>query len=117
MIIGITGPIAAGKDTVASYLIKKLGYPMVTLSEIVKEEVKKRGYPLKREYYQLVGNQLRKEYHNGILAELALKKFGKNGIINGIRNPSEAEYLRKALGKATQKLLRNSKSKTKRSWE
>ena len=100
MIIGLTGPIAAGKDTVAKYLVEMLGYRVVSLGEIVKEEVERRGLPLKREYFQLVGNELRQKHHAGILAELALKKLNsKNGIINGIRNPFEVEYLRKELGK------------------
>jgi len=99
MIIGITGPIASGKNSVAKILSKKLNYKIVNLSEIVEEEIKRRNLPLKRENYQKIGNEMRKKYGSDILVKMAVTRLNrKNGIINGIRNPGEIEYLKKRFG-------------------
>lgn len=99
MIIGVTGPIGSGKKLVVKFLSKKLGYKIVRLSDFVEKEIRRKGLELSRENFQRIGNLLRKKYHNGILAEFALKELNKDGIIDGIRNPGEIEYLREKLGK------------------
>lgn len=95
MLIGLTGPLGSGKDTVKNILEKKLSYKSIRLSAIVEEEIRRRKLPFTRENYQNVGDDLRKKYGAHILVKRALEKLGSCcGIINGIRNPAEVEYLR-----------------------
>jgi len=94
MILGVTGSFCAGKDTVAEILIKKSFYHY-SLSDALREELKKKKQPLTRENLQALGNNLRQTHGPGILAQMALQamKSDKNYVITSIRNPGEIEVL------------------------
>jgi len=97
VIIGVTGFNASGKDTFANYLCKK-GFYHVSLSDIIREELKRRKLEETRENLIKFGNELRKKYSPSILAELALEKarkeaFGQHIVISSIRNLYELNYL------------------------
>lgn len=96
MIIGLTGGYAAGKDTVADILIKK-GFSHVSLSDILREELKIRKKKPIRDNLIVIGNELRTNYGPSILAERALLKTkdDKNYVFTSIRNPSEVKLLMK----------------------
>ncbi|RLJ01388.1 MAG: hypothetical protein DRP10_04205 [Candidatus Aenigmatarchaeota archaeon] len=96
MIIGITGKNGSGKTEVANYL-KLKGFEYISLSDILREEAKKRNIRENRENLRNLGNELRKKFGPGILAELALKKIkpDKNYCVDSIRNPNEIAELRK----------------------
>ena len=96
MIIGLTGPMASGKTTIIEAL-KKLGYKVVTLSDMVREEARKRDIEEERENLMAVGQSLREEFGAGILAVRALQKIGEEDmwVVDGIRNPAEVKELRK----------------------
>jgi len=96
MIIGLTGTIASGKDIISDAL-KKRGFIALSLSDEVREECKARGIELTRENLQKLGNDMRKESGNGILAQRILMKITnpqKNYVINGIRNTAEVAELK-----------------------
>lgn len=98
-IIGIVGPLACGKGVVAEYFIKKYGYSSFSLSSIVHDELKKRGITeFTRTTLQDIGDDLRKQEGDGVLAKRAIQllKNRKHAkfIIEGIRNPGEVAYLR-----------------------
>ena len=100
MIIGVTGMYAAGKDTVAEFLIKK-GFNHISLSDFLREEVKKRGMTVTRDNLITTGNELRETHGHGVLGERALKRIKeKEGdyAVTSIRHPAEAKALMK-LGK------------------
>jgi len=97
MIIGLTGTKASGKGEVAE-IIKKRGFAYFSLSDRVREEAAARGlvnYNIKD--LQDIGNDLRKKFGNGALAKrtLEIAKGSENFIIDGIRNPSEIEELKR----------------------
>ncbi|MBS3147243.1 dephospho-CoA kinase [Candidatus Woesearchaeota archaeon] len=96
IIIGLTGPIASGKDIVANYLVKK-GFSYYSLSQIVRDEADSKGLSKSREILQNIGNELRNKHGNKILAERIINKidFNKNSVIDSIRNPGEIEILKK----------------------
>lgn len=94
--IGLVGPIASGKGTVAEHL-KDLGFKAFSLSDKVREEATRRGLEINRENLQNVGDDLRAKFGNQILAErTAFDLIGEtdNIIVDSIRNPGEIEYLR-----------------------
>lgn len=97
--IGLVGPLASGKGEVANHL-KNLGFKTFSLSDKVREEATRRGLVLKREVLQDVGDDLRAEFGNQILAErTAFDLIGETGniVIDSIRNPGEIKYLQNFL--------------------
>lgn len=98
-IFGLVGPIASGKQVLADFL-KVRGYIYVSLSDEVRKETKKRGLSIVRENLQDVGNALRRELGNDILARRALATISQETdllVVDSIRNYAEIEYLRKHL--------------------
>lgn len=95
MIIGLTGKNASGKGKIAEYLKKKSFY-YASLSDIIREELKKEKKPITRLNLINKGNELRKRYGASYLAERVYEKIdlNKNYVIDSIRNPGEVEYLR-----------------------
>lgn len=96
MIIGIVGGYCSGKDTVAEYLINK-GFNHISLSDIIRDEARKRGVEITRDNLIRLGNELRMNYGKSILADRAINKIepNKDYIITSIRNKGEIESLRK----------------------
>lgn len=93
MIIGITGYIASGKDTVAEYLINK-GFNHYSHSDEIRAELKKRNMPSTRDSQFEMGNELRNIYGADYLAVVALQKSKKPTVITSIRVPAEVDRLR-----------------------
>lgn len=99
MIIGLTGPNASGKGEAALY-IKSKGFRYYSLSDMLREEGKKRGIEPTRENLIKLGNTLRRENGPAVLALLAIEKLSKkeNYVVDSIRNPAEIGALRKLTG-------------------
>jgi len=93
-LIGLTGTNGAGKGEVASYFQKK-GYQYFSLSDLIREKLKKETKELTRDNLIKMGNSLRKKFGADILARWALKKVKGKAVIDSIRNPKEVEYLRR----------------------
>jgi dCMP deaminase len=95
MIIGLTGKNGSGKTAVSEYLQRR-GFEYHSLSDEIREEVRRRSMEITREVLIRVGNELRERSGPGILAERILRRLDKshNYVIDSIRNPSEVEVLR-----------------------
>lgn len=100
LIIGLVGPIASGKGVVGKYL-ESAGFTYSSLSDRVREEAVRRGLPLVRKNLQDIGDELRENYGGAVLMELTEKMLtGTDGswVIDSIKNPHEARYLKEKLG-------------------
>ena len=97
MLIGLTGRNASGKGEAAKYLQKKSFY-YHSLSDVIRDEVTKRGVPMTRENLIATGNELRQTFGPAVLAERILARLDndKHYVIDSIRNPSEVEALRRS---------------------
>lgn len=98
--IGVVGQIAAGKGVLIDYLTKELGFVSFSLSSILHQELKKKGIKeFTRKTLQDMGDELRREEGNDVLARRAIeilkKQDKKQIVIEGIRNPGEVEFLKK----------------------
>jgi dephospho-CoA kinase len=96
MIIGITGTLVAGKGTIVNFL-KKEGFKHYSVSDFLKEEIKKRNMKINRDSMVFVANDLREKYSlNYIVEELynKAKNFAGNSIIESLRNPGEIFWLK-----------------------
>lgn len=96
MLIGLTGKNACGKGEVAKYLIQK-GFDYFSLSNVVRDLMKKRKIPITRENMISFANQLRQKYGSSVLADMVIKHLDMttNCIIDSIRNPGEVIAFRK----------------------
>ncbi|MEE8317965.1 MAG: AAA family ATPase [Candidatus Omnitrophota bacterium] len=95
MLIGLTGPNASGKGEAALY-IKAKGFSYDSLSDILREEAKKKGIETSREKLIELGNEARRKNGPSVLALRAIERLPKSGnhIIDSIRNPAEVEALK-----------------------
>jgi len=92
-LIGLTGTNCAGKGEIAAYFEKK-GYTYFSLSDLIREELRKIGKEETRNNLIKMGNELREKGGHDILARLVMKKVKDKSVIDSIRNPREVEYLR-----------------------
>jgi len=106
--IGLSGPMLGGKGTVKEIIESKYKTYSISLSDIVREETRKRGLELIRDNLANVADDLRYKHGPGILAELAIKKvisLGKEAenyeiiLFDSIRNPFEVKEFRQTLKK------------------
>jgi dephospho-CoA kinase len=96
--VGLTGRMASGKGEVAKIFMQH-GYRYISLSDIVREEARKRGKHPNRNEMQDIGDQLRTGRGAGVLGIITKKKIEntkqKKWVIDGIRNPAEIIELKK----------------------
>jgi dephospho-CoA kinase len=97
MVVGLTGPNAAGKGEVAAHL-RDLGFAIHSLSDVVREEAARLGFPPEREHLIRIGNDLRRSGGPGILAERILSRIASRDVVDSIRNPAEVAALRSLPG-------------------
>ena len=95
MIIGITGKNCSGKDTVAE-ILEKMNFHHYSLSDIIREELKKQKIKESRNNLISMGNELRNKHGAAVLAEMTLNKIkdGENFVFTSIRNPAEVKLLK-----------------------
>ncbi|MBW2446471.1 MAG: AAA family ATPase [Deltaproteobacteria bacterium] len=95
MILGLSGPYAAGKGEVMAYLEQRSFYPL-SLSDVIRDVLAERGEGETRERMIETGTELRTDHGPAVLAERLLAKMApdRNYIVDSIRHPAEVEALR-----------------------
>ena len=97
--IGVTGTFCSGKDSFAEYL-KARGFIHISLSDMLREELRKKVMEISRDNLQTLGNSMRAKEGSSVLAKRAIAKMSenkeKNYIITSIRNPFEVKELAKS---------------------
>ncbi|PIR46884.1 MAG: hypothetical protein COV07_01900 [Candidatus Vogelbacteria bacterium CG10_big_fil_rev_8_21_14_0_10_45_14] len=91
MIIGVTGTNGSGKDTVAE-ILQNAGFKRFSLSDEIREELKKRGLQENRETTSKVADELRLQ-DLGELSKRVLSKIekGENSVVVSIRTRAEVK--------------------------
>ncbi len=95
-VLGLTGPNASGKGTVAA-LLQARGYAYHSLSDVVRQAAREAGLTTGRDDLIVTGNRLRQEGGPGVLAERVLPQLGERDVVDSIRNPAEVEALRRGI--------------------
>ncbi|MFH0868726.1 MAG: AAA family ATPase [archaeon] len=102
MIIGVTGTIGAGKDTVTDYLRDKYGFTVVSMGDIVREELKSTGMQENRENLQFIAKKRTDEFGNGYWARKCAAKIQQLGkektAVTGVRRPMDVSIPKKVFG-------------------
>lgn len=96
IVIGLTGPNAAGKGEVCALLAGR-GYSLHSLSDVVREEARAAGLGTGREALIETGQRLRRESGPGVLAERIVPRLAGRCAVDSIRAPAEVEVLRARL--------------------
>lgn len=96
MIIGLTGRNASGKGAVADYL-KQKGFCYYSLSDVLRDFMRKRNIKITRENLIKSGNELREKSGSSVLADKIISRLDRNNnyAIDSIRNPEEIKSFRK----------------------
>lgn len=95
LIIGLTGGVGSGKGTVSDVL-KDQGFEYFLLSDVLREELKRKKKKITRDNLIKLGNDLRASEGFGTLAIRTLKKIkSSKAIIDSIRHPDEVKELRR----------------------
>ena len=103
--IGISGTNGAGKDTVGDFLAKDHGWLFVSVTDILRDELKRRDLPIERKNLRMVSTEWRRQYGLGVLIDKAVKIFEKQSekykglAIASLRNPGEADRVHELGGK------------------
>lgn len=91
--IGLTGTNASGKGEAARFFVRH-GYAFISLSDLVREELKKNNVEITRDNLIAMGNKMREKSGPDVLARKAVKKMTGKTVIDSIRNLEEIKYLR-----------------------
>jgi dephospho-CoA kinase len=92
-LIGLTGTNASGKGEAAAFFQSR-GFAYFSLSDVIRDELIRRGLPLTRDNLIREGNALRERCGADILARRILDKVTGDSVIDSIRNRSEIMHLR-----------------------
>jgi dephospho-CoA kinase len=95
-LVGVVGGAASGKDTVADIFVRH-GYSHVSSSDLVREEIARRGLTTSRELQTEVANELRRAYGANFWLEQTIRRLGSNatkGVVSGLYSPGEGKSLK-----------------------
>lgn len=97
-IVGIAGTNASGKDTLGELRAELSGAQMVSLSNILREELDRRGITHERKNLGALGDEWRTEFGFGVLAEKTIASYQQSGShagisLTSIRHPEEARVI------------------------
>lgn len=97
MIIGLTGPICAGKDEVA-HILMEMGFQRFSLSDEIRTEMREKGIVPTRTILQEYADSVRRKEGIGVWARRITPKLplGVDCVIDSIRNPGEVEVFRES---------------------
>lgn len=101
-IVGLAGTNGSGKDTVAQILAEDYGFFVVSATEMLEDELKKRGLVFERENKRKVGNEWRERYGLSAIVDKAIEQAKANDVdklvVGSLRHPAEAEKVKELNG-------------------
>lgn len=99
-VICVTGMPGCGKEEVL-VVAKDLGFSIVRMGDVVREEAKRRGLPITDAAVGGMAQAEREAHGFGIWAERTLPRIhGDRVVVDGLRGRAELEVFRKAFGEA-----------------
>ncbi len=99
VVIGISGPIAAGKTTASRFLEQK-GFAYTRFSLVIDEILEERGQEVNRSNRQQLGGEINKSGRQRELAERTIRRVeGRDRIVvDGLRFPEDHAFLVEKFG-------------------
>lgn len=104
-VVGLTGMPGAGKSIVLVGTAQELGYDVVVMGDVIREETAKRGLELNPKNVGAVMLELRAKHGSNVIAEKCVEKIEQKKsslvVVEGIRSLHEVEVFRKHFPKFT----------------
>ena len=103
-LIGIAGTNGSGKDTVGRILAEKHDWLFVSVSDLLRDECRKRGLSVERENLRAISAEWRREGGLGVLVDKAVDMFERSAekyeglAVSSLRNPGETKRVRELGG-------------------
>ena len=105
-IIGLSGTNGAGKDAIGILLSERCGYLFISVTELLRDEARRRGLPVERQHLRAISTEWRREFGLAVLVDRGMDVFSaaEKGRYTGIvmaslRNPYEADRVHELGGK------------------
>jgi dephospho-CoA kinase len=99
-LIGIAGTNGSGKDSLGHMLQERHSWLFVSVSDLLRDEARKRGLPIEREVLRTISAEWRRKYGLGVLVDKAVALLNKSGdkytgvVAIPMRNPGEAQRVK-----------------------
>ncbi|HUS25812.1 MAG TPA: AAA family ATPase [Nevskiaceae bacterium] len=96
-IIGLSGTNGAGKDAVGQLLAAKHNYMFISVTDLLREELKRRGLAIERKNMRALSAEWRRQYGLAVLIDRALEQYQaasanhRGVVMASLRNPYEAD--------------------------
>lgn len=96
-VIGIAGTNGSGKDSVGHVLADRHSYLFVSVTDLLRAELNRRGKEVTRENMRQLSAEWRREYGYAVLVDRAIEEYNRMrdryvGVaIASLRNPAEAD--------------------------
>lgn len=105
-LIGVAGTNGSGKDTIGHILAEHYGFLFITVTELLREECRKRGLSVERENLRMVSAEWRRQHGTGVLVDKAVEAFRnlpdadryRGLVIASLRNPGENDRVHEMKG-------------------
>lgn len=98
-IFGLAGEIAAGKGTIAQYLVKSYNAKTRAFSDALKDVADRMHLEKNRENLQKISTIFRENFHDNILSEVVFRDTQKDDaqiiVIDGVRRFADIEFFEK----------------------
>ncbi len=100
-VIGLSGTIGSGKDTLAEYLVANYNFLHVSTGDLVRDEAQRQVGSIERPVLKKIATEMRQQLGSGIFVEKALELLEKNPaasglVVTGVRSLGELHALQKA---------------------
>jgi cytidylate kinase len=98
-IIGLAGTNGSGKDTVGQLLAQRHNYYFISVTELLRDELTRRGVSTERENTRALSMEWRHEFGLSVLIDRAMAAFEQvrgqyDGVVMAsLRNPYEADRI------------------------
>lgn len=98
-VIGVSGPIAAGKTTI-SKILENYGFEYTRFSLVIDDLLTEQGLELNRENRQMLGTEINETGRQRELAERTIERvsFSKRVVVDGLRFPEDHAFLAEKFG-------------------
>jgi dephospho-CoA kinase len=99
-LIGVAGTNGSGKDSLGNMLQERHSWLFVSVSDLLRDEARKRGLPIEREVLRTISAEWRRKYGLGVLVDKAVALLNKSGdkytgvVAIPMRNPGEAQRVK-----------------------